>query len=167
MARANYRHAVWTIRLLDVQPTDRVLEVGFGPGMAIQLLAGSTQQVCGVDPSAEMLRQATQRNAPAIADARVNLRQASADHLPFGERSFEKALAINSMQVWPDVLAGLREMRRVLRPGGSLALTFTSHSGQSPEGVLEIVAVAGFGDCRMVDARGAFCVLALAAPPSV
>lgn len=160
MARTNDRHAAWTIGLLDVQPTDKVREVGFGPGIAIQRLSVSTRQVCGVDPSAEMLRQATRRNTAAIADRRVDLRQTSADRLPFTERRFDKALAINSMQVWPDALAGLREIRCVLKPGGGLALTFTSYSGQSREGVPELVAAAEFGECRVVDADKAFCVFA-------
>jgi SAM-dependent methyltransferase len=161
MARGNRRHAVWVIELLDVQQHDSVLEVGFGPGVAVQLLAESAQHVAGIDSSVEMLRQATTRNANALRDGRVDLRQGSADHLPFADGSFDKALAINSMQVWPDASAGLREIHRVLRPGGRVAMAFTSYSGQRSEGVPELIAVAGFSDCRMVEADKAFCVLAI------
>ena len=160
MARTNRRHAAWAVDLLDVQAADTVLEVGFGPGAAIQLLSGSARHVAGVDPSAEMLRQARKRNVEAIGDGRVDLRQGFADHLPFAAESFDKAMAINSMQVWPDASAGLLEIRRVLKPGGRAAPAFTAHSGQRKQGVPEMILAARFAECRLVEADQAFCVLA-------
>ncbi len=114
----------------------------------------------GIDPSAEMLGQARQRNAAAIATGRIDLQQASADRLPYADGSFDMALAINSMQVWPDAMAGLQEIRRVLKSGGRVALAFTAHSGQRSEGVPDTVSAAGFVDCRPVQTNAAFCVLA-------
>ena len=160
MARTNRRHAAWAVDLLDVQAADTVLEVGFGPGAAIQLLSGSARHVAGVDPSAEMLRQARKRNVEAIGDGRVDLRQGFADHLPFAAERFDKAMAINSMQVWPDASAGLLEIRRVLKPGGRAAPAFTAHSGQRKQGVPEMILAARFAECRLVEADQAFCVLA-------
>jgi ubiquinone/menaquinone biosynthesis C-methylase UbiE len=164
MARTNARHAAWVIDLLEVRQDDRVLDVGFGPGVAVQLVAVSAQSVAGVDPSAEMLRQATKRNAEAIGNGRVDLRRGSADRLPFAAESFDKAMALNSMQVWPDASAGLREIWRVLKPGGRLALAFTTYSGQGREGVPETVAAAGFTDWRIVEAAKAFCIVATKPP---
>jgi ubiquinone/menaquinone biosynthesis C-methylase UbiE len=162
LARTNRRYAAWVVDLLDVRQPDRVLEIGFGPGVAIQMLAARAAYVAGVDPSAEMLRQATRRNAAAISDGRVELRRCSADDMPFVDGNFDKALAINSMQLWPDKLAGLREVSRVLRQGGQIAMAFTAYSGQQREGVAELIAEAGFGDCRVVETEQAFCVLASA-----
>ena len=125
LARVNRRHAAWVVGLLDVRQQDSVLEIGIGPGVAIEMLAARARRVAGIDPSPEMLRQATQRNATRISERRVELRQASADHLPFVDGSFNKVLAINSMQLWPDALAGLLEISRVIRHGGQLALAFT------------------------------------------
>src|SRR5438128_250196 len=115
MARMNQEIAARAIELLDVQPSDRVLEIGFGPGVGIQLLAGivSSGLVAGVDDSEEMVEQARARNAKAIASGRVELRPASVERLPFDNDTFDKALSINSMQVWPDARAGLREILRV------------------------------------------------------
>jgi SAM-dependent methyltransferase len=64
------------VSLLEVQPTDRVLEIGFGPGLAIAELSrrvGEEGHVYGIDPSEVMLQQATRRNAAAIAAGRVTL----------------------------------------------------------------------------------------------
>ena len=160
MARTNYRHAAWVIDLLDVGQHDTVLEVGFCSGVAVQLLAGSARHVAGVDPSIKMLRQAAKRNAEAISQGGVDLHQWCEDRLPFAVGSFDQAMAINSMQVWPDVPAGLREIWRVLKPGGNVALAFTAYSGQRSEGVPSVVAAAGFFDWQVVETDQAFCVIA-------
>ena len=126
MAGSNRACAEGAISLLEVRPQDRVLEVGFGPGVATELLARvPARHVVGVDPSTEMLEQAAVRNAAGVASGRVELQQGSVERLPFADATFDKALAINSMQVWPDAVAGLRELCRVLKPRGRIALGFT------------------------------------------
>jgi ubiquinone/menaquinone biosynthesis C-methylase UbiE len=162
MARVNRDAAAQVIEALDVRPDDKVLEVGFGPGVAIQLLlhrapAGS---VSGVDQSQEMVRQAAARNADALRSRRADLRYGSVERLPFADETFDKALAINSMQAWPDARAGLREIRRVLKHGGNVALGFTVNSGQPKEGVAESLAAAGFAQVRIVDRSRLFCAIA-------
>ncbi len=163
MARTNRKCAAWVIDLLDVQPSDKVLEVGFGPGVGIQLLTGSASAgyVAGVDPSKEMVAQATTRNKKAIESGRVDLRHGSVASLPFAANTFNKALAINSMQVWPDAVAGIREMRRVLKPGGEVALGFTPYSGQPNTGLAETLAAAGLAKAHVVESDKNFCVLAI------
>jgi ubiquinone/menaquinone biosynthesis C-methylase UbiE len=154
--------AVWVIDLLAVQPHDRVLEVGFGPGGGIALLAqaAAAGSVAGVDASVEMVRQATARNRYAMQSGWVDVRHGTAECLPFAENTFDKALAMNAMQVWTDVATGLREMRRVLKPGGSIALAFTPYAGQPKEGVPERLTAAAFTEVRMVESALGFCVLA-------
>jgi ubiquinone/menaquinone biosynthesis C-methylase UbiE len=165
MARTNQRMAQRATALLDVQPSERVLEVGFGPGVGIELLARSAAAgwVAGIDPSAEMVEQARARNAHAIGAGRVALRQGSVERLPFENSTFDKAVAINSMQVWSDAVGGLREIHRVLKPGGSVVLSFTRHSGQAQEGVTETLTAAGFAGAHVVDDLdgGDFCALAV------
>jgi ubiquinone/menaquinone biosynthesis C-methylase UbiE len=85
--------------------------------------------VAGIDPSQEMVEQARARNTDAIESGRVDLRRGSVETLPFDDATFDKALAVNSMQVWPDPSGGLREMRRVMKPGAKVALGFTPYSG--------------------------------------
>jgi len=164
MARSNREIASQVVERLDIKPGDRVLEVGFGPGMAIQLIAAkiSSGKVTGIDCSEEMMKLATARNAAAISSGKVELRLGSVEALPFNSDTFDKALAINSMQVWPDAVAGLREIWRVLKPCGTVALVgFTPYSGQAKEGLTIALTIAGFASARMMDLDGNFCVLAV------
>jgi len=162
MARTNAACGTWVVELLEVGPNDRVLEVGFGPGVVIQHLAQAARagHVAGIDASQEMVEQARARNAPAIRDGQVELRYGSVQSLPFDAESFDKALAINSLQLWPDANAGLREMGRVIKCGGRIALGFTPYSGQPKEGLAERLIAAGFADARLVETDNLFCALA-------
>jgi ubiquinone/menaquinone biosynthesis C-methylase UbiE len=114
----------WIVELMNVHPRARVLEIGFGPGVAIGLLAERATQglVAGVEPSDVMLRQASLRNRTPIASGRVELRLGTVDALPYSDGSFDRACAIHSLYFWPAVERGLREVARVLVPGGLLAL---------------------------------------------
>jgi ubiquinone/menaquinone biosynthesis C-methylase UbiE len=161
MARANRDAAKQVIKLLDLRLDDKVLEVGFGPGVGIQLLLERVTRgwVAGVDQSQEMVRQAAARNANALRNRRVDLRYGSVERLPFADETFDKAFAINSM-LWPDARAGLQEIRRVLKTGGTVALCFTVNSGQSKDGIAESLAMVGFVQERMVDQAKLFCAIA-------
>jgi ubiquinone/menaquinone biosynthesis C-methylase UbiE len=163
LARTKRDFTQWVIPLLEVQSDSKVLEVGFGPGVAIQILAAtvSTGFVAGIDYSQEMVEQATTRNAKAIAAGIVQLHYGSVEKLPFADDIFDKALAINSMQVWSDEMAGLREIRRVMAGGGKIALAFTSAAGQSSTGLTEMLTAAGFIDAHLVKTEQGFCVLAI------
>ncbi len=122
--RINREGIEWTIGLLDIRPTDRVLEIGFGPGHAIRRADALASQgrVAGVDFSDTMVRQARKRNAAAIAEGRVDLRQGDASALPYPDNSFDKVFATNVIYFWQDPAANLEELKRVMKPGGRLAL---------------------------------------------
>lgn len=162
MARINRPFAREVVAFLEIRAAEKVLEVGFGPGVGIVLLAeaATSGKVAGIDPSAAMVRQAAARNAAAIDSGRVDLRQGAVASMPFESDAFETVLAINSMQVWPDAVAGLREIRRVLAAGGRVALAFTPNSGQPRAGVTGLLTAAGFDGQHLVDLRGGFCALA-------
>jgi ubiquinone/menaquinone biosynthesis C-methylase UbiE len=162
MARTNQKCAAWVVNLLEIQPDGKVLEVGCGPGVGIELLTrfASAGYVAGVDSSTEMVEQAKARNTNGIKSGCVDLRYGSVENLPFEDNLFDKALAINSMQVWPDAVAGLREIRRVLKAGASVALGFTPYSGQQKRGLTEALIAAGFTNVGMVEGDHGFCVLA-------
>lgn len=112
------------VRLLDVQPTDRVVELGCGPGVAVAALAVRAAQglVVGVDHSAVMIGQARRRNHAAVRARRVRLLRTPVEQLSLDAGTFDAALAINTVGMWPDPPARLRHIARLLRPGGRVAL---------------------------------------------
>jgi ubiquinone/menaquinone biosynthesis C-methylase UbiE len=162
MGRMNRPAAAWGVELLELRENEKVLEIGFGPGIGIEILARAAPgiRVAGIDPSDAMVRQATARNAAAIASGVVDLRSGSVDVLPFADDSFDAVLAINSMQVWPDAMAGLREAHRAAKAGGRLALVFTPRAGQARAGIAEMLAAAGFAEGRLVEGEPGFAALA-------
>ncbi|BCL80653.1 class I SAM-dependent methyltransferase [Ktedonobacteria bacterium brp13] len=128
MVRQHAKETTWTVSLADVRPTDHVLEIGFGAGKAIELLAKKTTQglVYGIDLSATMVKRAKERNAYAVRVGRVRLQQGEAAQLPFEEHHFDKVVSIHTFYWWAeDPHTILSEMFRVLKPGGTLLFTFS------------------------------------------
>lgn len=112
-------------QLLDVQPNERVVELGCGPGVAIAALAAQATRglVVGVDHSPVMIRQAHRRNRAAAEAGRVSLIEASVEGLTVEDGPFDAALAINTVGMWPEPPARLREVAaQLLRPGARIAL---------------------------------------------
>jgi SAM-dependent methyltransferase len=122
MAKRNGAVNAWAVALLEIGPHDRVLDVGCGPGLALALSAERATEgfVAGVDHSDVMVRHARRRNRAAIEAGRVEVRLGSASELPYSDRHFTKACAVNSLQFWTSAEEGLRELWRVLAPGGRL-----------------------------------------------
>jgi ubiquinone/menaquinone biosynthesis C-methylase UbiE len=126
MTTKTLAHARWTADLMDVQPDDEILEVGFGNGANIELLAGraSNGHVAGAEISKTAVQMASTRNARAISEGRVTLHQASGESLPFEDGAFDKACTVATMYVIQDPSAVFKELHRVLKPGGLVAVTF-------------------------------------------
>ena len=108
------------IALARLGPRDVALDVGVGTGdLAFGLLDASdpSARVIGVDISPLML-EAARRRAEERGERRFMAARATADGLPFGDGSFERIVAAFAVRNFGDLAVGLREMRRVLRPGG-------------------------------------------------
>ncbi len=125
MAQHHQPENLWTVNLLNVQPSDHILEVGFGPGIAIKEVARRASQgfVAGIDFSRTMVAAARKRNAQAIRSGEVDLCYGDAAALPFLNNTFDKIFSIHSIYFWPDPMMALREINRVLKTGGLLILT--------------------------------------------
>jgi len=147
-----------TLDLLDIQPEDRILEVGFGPGVAVARAAelATAGKVVGVDHSELMLRQARRRNAKAIRAGRVELLLGSADALPRLDDRFDKVVAVNVYTFWKDPVSVLSGLRQVMSPGGVIALTLQPRRRGATAGDTRVAAermsaslrAAGFGEVR-------------------
>ena len=155
-----------------------VLEIGFGPGVAVREIARRTTrgQVVGIDRSAVMRAQAARRNAAAIRAGRVSLMVASIDDPPTFDRPFDKVLAVNNMGMWSEPALRLKELAGLLRAGGlvvivsqprcpgATAKTTAAAAGQ----IAEAFEAAGFVAIRVETLElkpPVACVIGTAPPP--
>ncbi|MFV0166338.1 class I SAM-dependent methyltransferase [Empedobacter falsenii] len=136
------------VELLELRQNDRVLEIGFGPGIGLETLAKKVTHgsVVGIDPSELMHRLAGERNEISIETGLVKLLKGTVDHLPFEDSYFNGALAMDNMHFWNDPLKALKDLHRVLMPGAKLVSSFTPFSGGSRRGWKELFTAAGFTD---------------------
>jgi SAM-dependent methyltransferase len=128
MAIANDAPNRLAIDALELEPTDRVLELGFGPGWGLRTIAARIPdgQVCGVDQSDRMLRQATSMNQAAIAKGRVVLSEGLFSPLPWIDSTFDKILLVNVAYFFDPDGQDLAEVYRVLKLGGRIVIYVTS-----------------------------------------
>jgi cyclopropane fatty-acyl-phospholipid synthase-like methyltransferase len=121
----NHERSVWTVDLLDLQPGDRVLELGYGPGLGIEAAVGhlSTGRVVGIDHSATMQKMASKRLRALNTRVEVELRLGNVE-APLGNiGEFDKIFSCNVWLFWKDPVQVLKTLRGHLAPGGTIAVT--------------------------------------------
>jgi len=131
----NVGHAgvtAWGLVHVTIAPDWRILDIGCGGGRNIRTLAetASTGHVDGVDYSPASLEVARDTNADLIESARVSIQQASVSQLPFPDGSFDLVTAVETHYYWPDLPKDLREILRVLKPGGQLLIIAETYKGR-------------------------------------
>jgi ubiquinone/menaquinone biosynthesis C-methylase UbiE len=121
---------------MNIQPSDHVLEIGFGPGLALERIAHLTPtgRVVGIDHSALMVDQAGRRNRTGIEAGLVELRRGDLEMLSTLGETFDKVVSVNVLQFLPDRTRALRQTRSGLKPGGLIATTVQPrHRGATAE----------------------------------
>lgn len=133
MAHETFAGNMSAIDALDIQPRDHVLDIGCGHGRSLGILAARAPEghVAGVDPSALMTEVAVERNRKLVKTRRIEVAIAAADALPFADGSFDKALCVHVIYFWTDIGAALREIARVMKPGGRLALLCRTNADEA------------------------------------
>ena len=127
-ARAN-RIAV---ERLGVEAGEAVLEIGCGHGRTLARIAETPcRLLAGVDPSEVMVRVARRRLWPWIEAGRAEVSLAASSALPFPDARFDAALAVHVLYFWSDAATDLREIRRVLRPGGRVLLGYRPRDAET------------------------------------
>lgn len=180
LEKANAAMNSLTLEALALAPGDRLLEVGFGSGHLLEkaLSRRRCTFVAGVDISPEMVDRAGARLRAYIDAGKAQISHGDIESIPFAAGEFTKLCSVNTLYFWRDPPRALAECRRVLAPGGRLALCFNAKSelrkwpghvhGFTLYELAEVeamLAAAGFGEITTADgddpAQGRFhCVCA-------
>lgn len=125
MARETAAENDVALELLTLKPDDRVLEIGCGHGETLARAAKSVPRgsLSGIDFSQVMHRHALRRHRDLVREGRLQFFLGNSERLPFVD-PFDKAYAVHTVYFWKEPLDHLREIRRVLKPGGLFVLGF-------------------------------------------
>lgn len=115
----------WGLEHIAIQPDAVILDVGCGGGGAVKILAqaASRGKVYGVDYAEDVLPTARRVNRAPVKQGRVEIKHGSVSALPFPDDTFDLATAFETTIFWPSLVNDLREVRRVLKPGGVLLIS--------------------------------------------
>ena len=122
----------WGLSHVEVGPRFTVLDVGCGGGQTIDTLAtvATDGKVFGIDYSADSVAVAREKNRSWIERARVDIRHGSVSRLPFPDQTFDLVTAVETHYYWPDLAGDVREVLRVLKPGGAFLIIAESYRGR-------------------------------------
>jgi arsenite methyltransferase len=171
------------VDILGPKPKDHVVDIGFGGGAGLkELLRHPNLKLVGVELSAEMVGRAQRRLRRDVGAGRLELRQGSVDKLPANDNEFDGAISVNTIYFWTDSHTGLKEVLRVLRPGG-LAVIGMERDGQrmfsgvevdgrrlnppTAEEVEALMAEVGFEGLTLLGRPGGRVLIRGSRPPQV
>ena len=156
--------------LLGARPSSAVLEIGFGSGRLLELLARQVTDIfiAGIDPTEAMVRMAAERRSLRALGDRIDLRQGTAESLPWEDGIFDAAAALHSFQFWRSPGTCATEIRRVLKPGGRFVLILRNHEKHAPdwlpnpisrsgaeyEGAVRLLVDSGFSNVQCAGQAG-------------
>jgi ubiquinone/menaquinone biosynthesis C-methylase UbiE len=121
----------WGLRHVTIESGFTILDVGCGGGRTIEKLAAiaSDGVVYGIDYAEGSVAVSREHNAHLIKAGRVVVQKASVSQLPFPGGTFDLVTAIETQYYWPDLLGDMRQVQRVLKPGGRVVIIAETYKG--------------------------------------
>lgn len=125
----------WGLTHVSIEKDFKILDVGCGGGRTIQKLSATATEglICGVDYAKGSVAASRAKNACLINAGRVAIQRASVSQLPYIDNTFDLVTAVETQYYWPDLVEDMREILRVLKPGGTLAVIVESYKGSKNE----------------------------------
>lgn len=114
----------WGLQNTHIEQDFTILDLGCGGGRTIQKLssAAATGKVYGIDYAAGSVAASRSRNAESIRAGSVEIIRATVSQIPFPDNMFDLITAVETQYYWPNLLSDMREVLRVLKPGGTLVV---------------------------------------------
>ncbi len=139
MNRSHARLTEWGLSHVPTASSDTILDIGCGGGRTIARLAAIATggKVYGVDFSEESVAVSRKTNRAAVDARRVDVLHAPVSQLPFSSAMFDLVTAVETHYYWPDLVSDLREVLRVLKPGGALAIIAEAYKGGKYDKILQ------------------------------
>ncbi|MDK2980138.1 MAG: hypothetical protein PWQ55_485 [Chloroflexota bacterium] len=121
----------WGMEAVDIHQNDVILDVGCGGGVTVRRLARLAPQgkVYGIDYAKRSVASSKRTNRARIRRGQVDIRLGSVSELPYEDNTFDLVTAFETYFFWPDLPADLREVQRVLKPGGHLLIGAATYKG--------------------------------------
>jgi SAM-dependent methyltransferase len=131
MNKSHSKLTDWGLGHVSIQSHDTILDIGCGGGRTVSKLAAIATQgrVVGVDYSETSVETSSKTNVKWIDTGRVEIRQGSVSQLPFADSVFDLITAVETHFWWPNLPNDLREVFRVIKPGGMLILIAEVYKG--------------------------------------
>lgn len=124
MNKNHYNVTGWGLSHYDFKDSDIALDIGCGGGKTVNRISKKVSKAYGVDYSELAVKKAQKLNKKQIKRGVVQISRASVSHLPFEDEKFDIVTAVETYYFWPDKLNDLKEIRRVLKKGGTLVMVF-------------------------------------------
>ena len=189
LQRMNASHAgvtAWGLSHLEIRDDFTILDIGCGGGRTVDRLAAmlTRGKVFGIDYSEESVATSRETNQHWIDEGRVAIELGTVSQLPYRDQMFDLVTAVETHYYWPDLPRDVREVMRVLKPGGQFAIIAETYRGRrhdwlfrpamtlvlraaylTPEQHRQLLADAGYANVRVFEERAKGWISAIGVRP--